>query len=625
MCGICGVAGPVDRGVLALMTATMTHRGPDDVGLHVEDGVGLGVRRLSIIDLPGGHQPIANEDGGVRVVFNGEIYNHATLRERLARQGHRFRTQADTEVLVHLYEEYGVDGVHLLRGMFAYALWDRPRRRLVLVRDRLGIKPLYYAQTGGALLFASEAKALLRHPAIAAAADPGALDLYLALQYVPGERTLFRGIRKLRPGHVLVFEDGRAHVRRYWDVVYGEGERGIDLEDASAEFRELFAEAVRSHLVSDVPVGALLSGGMDSSAVVAEMARAGGTVRTFTVGFDVPSLRSELAEARLVARHLGTVHEEIVVKPDAAALLPRLVWHLDEPVADAAALPTYLLCAAARRAVAVVLTGEGGDELLGGYPRYAWFLVARRLRRLLPAGIRERLLLPLARQVLRTPRRREGLDKLLAERTDAARYLRWIANFDGEARRGIVSPALAAVGRHEAEALVASYLDDGAPAPHDVVHSMMALDVHTWLVDDVLTKMDRMSMAASVEARVPFLDHRLMEFMATLPVSLKVRTLGTKWLLRRSMRGALPAHTLRRRKQSFWVPVDEWLRGPLRELLADTLLSARVAERGWLDPAAVRRLIEAHVGGRGSHGQRLWNLLCLELWARAFLDGKGAA
>src|SRR6266516_1167293 len=397
MCGICGVVGVVDRAVLQRMTDAMVHRGPDDEGFHFADGIGLGARRLSIIDVSGGHQPITNEDGTVVVVFNGEIYNHRELRSRLETQGHRFATRSDTEVLVHLYEEYGDASVHLLQGMFAFALWDAKRRRLLLARDRLGIKPLYYTTAAGAFLFASEVKAFLPYPGFRVDIESGALDLYLALQYLPGPDTLFRGVRKLPPGHLLVSENGRVSVRRYWELVLGDFRPGTTVAEAAEEFGALFRETVKRHLVSDVPVGALLSGGVDSSAVVAAMTVGGGEVQTFTVGFELPGHHNELTEARRVARHLATAHHELLLKPDAATQLADLAWHMDEPVADAAALPTYLICRFARQHVPVVLTGEGGDELLGGYPRYAWFARAKRLQRLLPSWVRQGVLLPLGR------------------------------------------------------------------------------------------------------------------------------------------------------------------------------------------------------------------------------------
>jgi asparagine synthase (glutamine-hydrolysing) len=627
VCGICGIVGTVDRPVLQRMTDTMTHRGPDDQGLFLDERIGLGVRRLSIIDVVGGHQPIANEDGTLTVVFNGEIYNHRELRSRLESRGHRFATRSDTEVLVHLYEEYGDASVHLLEGMFAYALWDKPRRRLLLARDRLGIKPLYYTAADGALLFASEVKALLQYPGFHAGIEPGVLDLYLALQYVPGPETLFKGVRKLPPGHLLVFQDGTVTVRRYWDLVLGDFRPGTTLGEASEEFAVLFRNTVERHLVSDVPVGALLSGGVDSSAVVATMAAAAGRpVETFTVGFELPGRHNELAEAELVARRFRTSHHALLLKPDAAALLGDLIWHMDEPVADAAAVPTYLICRFARQHVPVVVTGEGGDELLAGYPRYAWFATAKRLQRWLPAAVRDGVLLPLARLAPLSARYRRALENVLADRDDVSRHLHWIGALDPALRRALPGPAFegrAAAG--VAEARVARYFVDGGRRAAEVFHRLMALDMNTWLVDDILTKMDKMSMAASVEARVPFLDHRLVEFVASLPLEVKVKNVASKLLLKRAMRGVVPRATLRRRKHAFQVPLDEWVTGSLRDFVCDVLLAQRARERGWLDAHVVEHLLSPAARVRAGHGQAVWTLLSLELWARAFVDGDGGA
>jgi asparagine synthase (glutamine-hydrolysing) len=613
MCGLAGVLGPVTEPLLRAMTRTMVHRGPDDEGLWLGQGIGLGVRRLSIIDVQGGHQPLTNEDGSLHVAFNGEIYNHQELRRRLAAKGHQFRTRCDTEVLVHLHEEYGDAAVHLLRGMFAYTLWDDRRRRLLLVRDRLGIKPLYYAEVGGTLLFASEIKALLQHPAL----DPPrlndtALDLYLTLQYVPGPETLFRGIFKLPPAHMLVAHDGRVEPRRYWSLVMAEGHPDIKPAEARDELLALLADTVRRHLISDVPVGALLSGGIDSSTVVALMARATEQpVKTFTVGFDVPGTHNELAEARRVAAHCRTEHHELLVKPQTAELLPQLMWHLDEPLGDPAALPTYLLCRFARQTVPVVLTGEGSDELLGGYPRYAWWRVSQRVRSIVPRWIRHGLVLPLARALPLQDRYRRAVSNVFADGDDIQRHLRWVGS---EARAP--SPEPRGIG---------TYLRPRSQPDGDAVSRLMELDLHTWLVDDVLLKMDKMSMANSVEARVPFLDHVLAEFVAPLPSALKIHGLRTKVLLQRAAAPLLPRATVRRRKHAFQVPVDQWLRGPLRDFAADTLGAQSARERGWLDAPAVATLLAEHRAGRAARGRHIWNLLCLEVWARTFLDGARVA
>jgi asparagine synthase (glutamine-hydrolysing) len=619
MCGIAGIVGSGDLSMIGAMTDTLTHRGPNDRGCYIGDGVALGARRLSIIDLAGGHQPMTNEDGSLRVVFNGEIYNYPALRRSLLQKGHALRTRCDTETLVHLYEEYGDAAPHALRGMFAYALWDEKKRRLVVVRDRLGIKPLYYTQVGDTLLFASEAKALLAHPAVAAELDTTSLELYLTLQYVPGPRTMFKGIQKLPAGHLMTFEDGRLSVRRYWDVVFGEGGRRVRPEDAAEEFKDRFREAVQTHLMSDVSIGVLLSGGLDSSSVVAMMDGGGDAVRTFTAGFGIPGVYDELGHARVVASHFRTEHHEVMVEADAVDLLPKLVWHLDEPIADAATLPTFLLCQFARQAVPVVLTGEGSDELLAGYPRYAWFLVAKRLQRWLPAGLRERILMPLSRLIPLPTRYERALTRVISEKSDAERHLDWIGNMPPALQQWLVSPGFANTNPSVTSEIVAPFFDDRAHQGERMLHALLSLDMHTWLVDDVLAKVDKMSMAASVEARVPFLDHALVEWTAALPAHIKVERRIGKQLLRQAMRQTLPRQTQARRKQGFVVPTDEWMRGSLREFVGDLLLGRRLRERGWFDTSKLQRMLEDQWSG-ASNGQALWSLLCLELWARTFLD-----
>jgi asparagine synthase (glutamine-hydrolysing) len=595
------------------MTHCQGHRGPDAQGFHEADGIAFGVRRLSIIDVPGGKQPITNEDGTVIVVFNGEIYNHRSLRNRLEGQGHIFRTNSDTEVLVHLYEEYGDSLSQLLQGMFAFSLWDVKRNRLLLVRDRLGIKPLYYAITRDGLVFASEAKALFQNHAIKPEINPDAFDSYLSLRYVPGGDTLFRGVKKVPPGHLLVHENGRTEVRRYWQLVLGDFQPVVNLDEAVEEFGTLLRETVRAHLMSDVPIGVLLSGGLDSSAVTAMMARTSDRpIRSFTVGFDIPGVHNELAEARRVARHLGTDHQELVVKPDAADLLPKLAWHMDEPVADPAALPTYLICKFARESVPVVLTGEGGDELLAGYPRYVWFARAKALQRSTPRWLRERVLLPLSHFAPVGARYHTALDNVLAERTDIDRHLHWVPGLAPELR--------AELALHQPQATSHSLESYLTPSQDHIIHRLMNLDVHTWLVDDVLHKMDRMSMASSVEARVPFLDHRLVEFVASLPLDVKLANLGAKTLLKRAMAPLLPRATVRRRKHAFQIPLDQWVAGPLRDFVHDTLLDKRARERGWIDTTRLETLMGGNGRAPAIDGQSVWTLLSLELWARAFLD-----
>jgi asparagine synthase (glutamine-hydrolysing) len=587
------------------MTAALAHRGPDDEGFYQAPGIALGVRRLSIIDVPGGHQPIANEDATVTVAFNGEIYNYQALRARLEGQGHRFRSRSDTEVLVHLYEEYGDALVHLLQGMFAFALWDTKRHRLLLARDRLGIKPLYYTLVNDTVVFASEAKALFRHPGVRPEIDLDALDAYLSLRYVPGPDTLFRGVKKLPPGHTAVFENGQLTIRRYWDIVLGDYQ-SLSLDEAAEQFAALLADTVHAHLVSDVPVGVLLSGGLDSAAVAA----LAGPTKTFTVGFSLPGAHNELAEARETARCLGTDHHELVLEPDAAELLPKLAWHMDEPVADPAALPTYLICCFARQHVPVVLTGEGGDELLGGYPRYTWFARAKALQRATPRWARAGAL-ALSRLAPLGARYHTALDNLLADRGDVDRHLHWVPGLSPELRAQL-TPHWPLATSH--------FLDPYfAPNGADTIHRLMRLDFKTWLVDDVLTKMDRMSMATSVEARVPLLDHRLVEFAATLPLDLNLAH-GPKTLLKRALADRLPPGVLRRRKHAFQIPLRQWLDGPLHDFVRGTLLDKRARERGWLDTTRLEMLLGNNGRKRAIDGQSVWTLLTLELWARAFLD-----
>jgi asparagine synthase (glutamine-hydrolysing) len=621
MCGIAGLTGPSDERVITAMTRTMIHRGPDDEGFYRDEGIALGVRRLSIIDVAGGHQPVTNEDGSLVVVMNGEIYNYRELKSRLESRGHRFRSGTDTEVVPHLYEEYGDEAVHLMRGMFTFAVWDKPRRRLLIARDRLGIKPCFYAHANGGLLFASEAKALLCHPDLAREVDFDAFDLYLTFGYVPGPESLFRGVKKLPPGHLLIHENGRSRLRQYWAPVIADTEPETNIADAGEEFQHLFDEAVRLHLVSDVPVGVLLSGGLDSSSVVGAMSRnQTAAVQTFTVGFDSPDMADERPEARVVAHHFKADHHEVVVAADVAALLPKIVWHLDEPVADPAALPTFLICQHARQTVPVVLTGEGSDEILAGYPRYSWFLTAAQLQKSVPASIRSYLqtlvdLAPVGH------RYRKAANDLLADGDDTARHLSWIGSIDPMLKHNVLTPQLRASMGDASRLKVAAHLGNGNTADSDLLNRLLKLDMQTWLVDDVLAKMDRMSMAASVEARVPFLDHRLVEYATGLPSSLKIRGREGKQLLRHAMRKVLPAAPLDRRKHAFNAPINHWLRQPLREMVGDTLLDSRARQRGWLDVQKVQDIVAAHASGDDRYGRPLWNLLCLELWARTFLDG----
>jgi asparagine synthase (glutamine-hydrolysing) len=621
MCGIFGVKGGIEGAPLQRMGGAIVHRGPDSGGVHVdrEGGVAIGIRRLRIIDLETGEQPIHNEDESVWVVFNGEIYNYRELRTQLEGKGHRFYTRSDTETIVHLYEEYGTACVHQLRGMFGFALWDARQRRLLLARDRLGVKPLYYWQGGGQLVFASEIKAILEHPAVPRAVDREALLSYLALQYVPHPRTMFDGIRKLPPGHVLVADDRGVRIERYWAPVFADVPRRHLSEDVAAEECErLLQESIALRLVADVPLGALLSGGVDSSLVVALMARASpGRVKTFTVGFEEAGGYSELAEARRVAEWLGTDHHEEILKPvQVESLLPRLVWHLDEPVADQAAIPTYLICGAAAAQVRVVLTGEGGDEIFGGYPRYAWFRLASALHRRAPGlgavaagGLRA---------LTRDPELRRKGELFFGALTDAERHLRWVGTFRGADLARVRGPALARdlpddPARERVEQVLGA-------AGVDPVHRLMSLDLDGWFPDNILAKVDKMSMAHSLEAREPLLDHRLVEVMGALPSRLKVHRLRTKILLKLVAQRLLPGSVVNRRKHPFRVPIGPWLRGPLDGLSEELLAPENLRREGYFDPGYVTDLLRGHRERRHDAHRQIWTLLCFQLWHALFIS-----
>jgi len=626
VCGICGkvyrdTARRVDGAEVEAMNDTMISRGPDAGGVHLDRYAGLGHRRLSIIDLEASKQPMSNEDGKVWIVFNGEIYNFQELRDELQAKGHVFRSDSDTEVVLHLYEEEGTELLARLRGMFAFALWDAPQRRLFAARDRLGKKPLFYFHDERGFAFGSEPKAILQAPGVPAEVDPVALHHYLTFGYVPSPFSAFRGMQKLPPAHYLTVRDGRLEVRRYWSLRYGP-KHTADEGALAEELLHLLEESVRLRMISDVPLGALLSGGIDSSLIVALMRRqTSGPVRTFSIGFDQPDY-DELAFARQVAERFETEHHELVVKPDAAAILPSLVWHYNEPYADSSALPSFLLCAMARRSVTVALAGDGGDELFAGYDRYLATALAERLD-VLPPVLRAALargVSSLAPQgtpkspIYRLGRFAEGLALAPVQR-----YARWVSVFDDASKRALYSDDFAA------ELAAVSSLDVLAEAyrrsdADGFLEATLDADLQTYLPDDLLVKMDIASMATSLEVRSPLLDHRVVEFAARLPRRMKLRGLVQKHLLKRIMRGALPEPILRRKKMGFGVPIDQWLRGELREMAYDLLLDSRALARGYFREDALRRLLDEHASGKAFHHHRLWSLLMLELWHRTFID-----
>ncbi len=615
MCGICGIlnlsaeAGPPDPALLERMTATLTHRGPDDAGYHRAGPVALGMRRLSIIDLETGRQPIGNEDGSVALVFNGEIYNYRELRQDLLAQGHRFATQSDTEVIVHLYEERGPACVEALNGMFAFALWDAPAQTLLLARDRLGIKPLYYAEAGGRLLFGSELKALLADDRLPRRLDPLALDQFLALRYIPAPQTILAGVQKLPAGSLLLCRAGQIERRRYWRLRFAPDPQ-ISPQEWVGETRRLLDDAVRRQMISDVPLGAFLSGGIDSSAIVALMAGASTRpIQTFSVAFRGWPGGDESEAARAVAAHLHTEHHEIHVEADAAAALPRLAHAFDEPMADPAALPTLLMSEAARRHVTVVLTGEGADELFAGYGWYrwgSWPLLP------LPAFLRRPLLWAL--QEGWRGRRGQRTLMALAQPSLEARYWETIACsvFQAAERRRLLAPATrAALAGHTLPDAFGAMLAEAADLPAQ--SRLQAWDIAIWLEGDPLAKADRMSMAASLEARVPFLDHRLAELIARIPPALLTQDGQSKAILRAAVADLLPPATVRRPKHAFDTPIDRWLRDELRRPTETLATRAVFQETGWFEPAEVARWTQRHLAGRAL-GRQVWALLTLAEW-----------
>lgn len=625
MCGIAGfvdgpsVAAPLAEeaagAVLHRMCEVIRHRGPDDEGVWVTGGVALGMRRLSIIDLSTGHQPIFNEDRTVWTVFNGEIYNFRELRAELETCGHRFYTATDTEVIVHAYEEWGTDAIVRLRGMFGLAIWDSRSRTLLLARDRMGIKPLYYAEAGGRLAFGSEIKSLLAVPGMPRELDPEGLDHYLSFLYTPRDGSIFRGIHKLPPGHLLTWRDGRAVTSRYWTPPAEESFTGTEA-DAIERLHQVLSDAVKSHLVSDVPLGAFLSGGVDSSVVVGLMHQVSGQqVKTFSIGFDEPAF-DELPYARRVARHFDTEHHEEIVRPDGVSILDELVAHFDEPFGDASAIPTWYVSQMARRHVTVVLSGDGGDELFGGYDRYLPHPMVARFDRYSPRVLRR--VAAIAAAAL--PHGVRGKNFLRhVSRNEHGRYLDAIRFFSTEEKASLLTPGVRdRLGALDAEARLGQHFAPYAHLPW--ASQMMHFDADTYLPEDVLVKVDRMSMAHSIESRVPLLDNEVVAFAATLPAHFKLKDGRRKHVLKEVAARLLPRDLVDRRKQGFGVPIGVWFRGNLRELFADTLLSARSLSRGYFDPGFVRRIVDEHVSGRRDHTLRLWQLVVFERWHDQYLD-----
>jgi asparagine synthase (glutamine-hydrolysing) len=625
MCGIAGkvsVDAPIELELLESMCSVIDHRGPDSRGTFVGEGAGLGVQRLRVIDLATGDQPIYNEDESIVVVQNGEIYNYRELRESLIGAGHRFATQSDTEVIVHLYEDHGTDCVSRLRGMFAFALWDRKRRTLLLARDRLGKKPLFYSRRDGTIWFGSEAKAILQDPEVDRDVNLDAIDSYLHFQYVPHPLSAFASLEKLPPAHTLVWRDGRAMVERYWRLSYAQDPRLPSQEDAQELVRDKLLEATRLRLRSDVPLGAFLSGGVDSSAVVAAMAQQSAEpVKTFSIGFDVPAY-DETAHALEVATIYGTDHHELHIEPNAVELLTRLVWHYGEPFADSSAIPSFWLAKLAREHVTVALNGDGGDESFAGYNRYRGAGVADRVAGF-PAPARA-LLRAVSGAVgggSSETAFRSRLQRLAGYSSLPAydRYSVWMAYFREPERERMYTPETRArLGERTAPRLIKdAWLRSQAG---DQVNRLLDVDIQTYLPGDLLVKMDIASMAYSLEVRSPLLDHEFMELCAGLPGSWKLSGGTSKKLFKDALRPWLPDHLLERPKSGFSVPIAAWFRGPLRDLPREILLDEETRARGLFREQYVRDLIDRHVAGTRDNSSRIFALIQLELWFRTFVD-----
>ncbi len=631
MCGICGIfhsdpQQPVNRDVLALMNQQIVHRGPDDDGFFLEKNVGLAMRRLSIIDIKTGHQPISNEDENIWIVFNGEIYNHQELRNDLQARGHRYRTKSDTETIVHLYEEYGRNCVDHLRGMFAFAIWDRARQGLFLARDRLGIKPLYYRYDGATLLFGSEIKTILAYPDVKPEFNRGSLAEYLAFGYIAGAETMYAGIRKLLPGHILsVDEQSQLTTSPYWDLNVPADDGSQPREHYVRAYREQLEACVSSHLMSDVPLGVFLSGGLDSSAIAALTTKIRKEpIETFSVGYGEEAY-SELPYARTIAAHLKSKHHEVHLSRDEFfQSLPHLIWHEDEPIVWPSSVSLYFVARLAKERVTVVLTGEGSDETLAGYTRYAWTQMNSRLdavyRKLTPEFVRGMLRTAINASPIPAASRRK-LEHTFLMRDGASWPAFYFDNFYSAFSAAEQDDLLTPEAKQMAGDAYAGSMHYWNHSSGDLLHRLLYTDIKTYLVE-LLMKQDQMSMAASVESRVPFLDHRLVEFTASIPAKYATRGLAGKFILKAAVEDLLPHSIVYRQKLGFPTPWAYWLAGPYQENLQRLLLEPRTLARDLFHPEAIKRLFAEHAAGRRDHGNRIWRILNLELWFRVCLENE---
>ncbi|MBD3384869.1 asparagine synthase (glutamine-hydrolyzing) [candidate division KSB1 bacterium] len=624
MCGICGIVNkergkPVEKDLLHRMCEVIQHRGPDDRGIFSRQQAGLGMQRLAIIDLLTGAQPIYNEDKSCVIVFNGEIYNHQQLGRELQAKGHRFKSQTDTEVIIHAYEEYGLDCAAKLNGMFAFAVWDEPKQRLLLVRDRIGIKPLYYSLQPDGIIFASEIKSILQNPGVSRQIDRKALDNFLTFEYIPSHRTIFTEIQKLPPAHYLVYEKGHSQIRSYWSFQYSAS--SDNREDLAEEMVALLQDAVKIRLMSDVPLGAFLSGGLDSSTIVALMCRASQSVKTFSIGFGDPTY-NELPYARTIANHFNTEHYEEFITPDILSLTERLVRILDEPFGDFSVFPTFLVSQMARKHVTVVLSGDGGDELLAGYDTYVAARMAGTYNKL-PRWLRKKMIEPAIRRLPPTDKKkglinrsRRFVEGLMLP--DHLQHVRWMIFLQQAEKDQLYSKAFRESIRNENpyDFIEEKFTRSTSRIPLD---QQEFVDTHTYLVDDILVKVDRMSMANSLEARVPFLDHRFVEFAATIPAHLRLGK-TSKYLLKYAFRDVLPASILNRGKEGFSTPIKHWMKSELRPLMQDMLSPSMIQKTGFFDYQTVEQLMTEHIEGIENHSHRLWALMIFQMWYREYVE-----
>ncbi|NNE66281.1 MAG: asparagine synthase (glutamine-hydrolyzing) [Pyrinomonadaceae bacterium] len=628
---MCGIAGFIDsemtrdyrerESLLDQMCKVITHRGPDEQGMAVVGRAALGMRRLSIIDLKTGQQPIYSTDGSKLIVFNGEIYNYLELKKELEGLGYRFKTNSDTETIIHAFDEFGPDCVRKLRGMFAFAIWDEKAQSLFVARDRVGKKPLFYTLLpNGDFVFGSELKCLLTHGGLEKKVDLGAINSYLTFGYVPEEFCVFEGVKKLVPGHVLTLDRKGITTNKYWDFEYRERYEECDEGELIEDLRSEIEDAVKARLISEVPLGAFLSGGVDSSAIVGMMSRISGkAVKTFSIGFNEDSF-SELKYARIAAKHFNTDHHEFIVTPDLVETVDELVWHLDEPFSDPSTMPTFMVSKMARDFVTVVLSGDGGDELFAGYSRYQEDRNPNVVSGL-PAGVREKLMRPLSEAMPHSARGKNFLYN--ASLGGIERYIDSVSQFGMLKKKSLYSAnTQSALGPDisEPEELFARIAASGGKL--DPLSRLLYLDSKTYLISDILTKVDRMSMAASLEARVPLLDQNLIDFVTRrVPPGLKMKGDETKYIFKKALEGIVPNEILYREKQGFGVPIAEWINTKLRKTIVNTLLEHRTLERGYFEREYIETLVSEHAKGRRDHSHPLWVLWVLELWHRRYVDG----